>query len=394
MNQESREKFTASEKPETRGLLDSLKESVGKSKLGQEYDKLKKSVTESVLFEGRDSKGKVFDKVKVKDVFKNPWNLVKGLALEYSGSFPMLQELYKFVLKFVDTEEKAGLEDDDRVVENLDKEYLRGKNIDIKDLEGFELSPKENQICMDIIEEGGFDVVKGLEFYEKNKLGIKNMSRSNYLTLMRESVLQAKRFNIPTELYVPYILGMTKTESSFRVNAHNKSGATGLHQHMPQFFRERYYKNKSYLEQRGLNYEFVEPGINEINRIKKRSDYKNWPPNMWSYMSDIRVQSALTGQLTKQNIDSVMSRNGLKSYELVSPKRFFQEVYFCHNMGAGNLRLMEGYVYGGGDVNELKNKYGEKSWVYRRIAFEKPWEKTSQAAMKAYEELYKNQNIV
>ena len=371
-------------------LKKNLKKEVTTSEAYQKFENLKEDVLSRVVFEGTDQNGKVFEKVKVKDIVDNPWNFVKGLALEFSDSFPMLQEIYKFVTT-LDTDE-IGINDDERTIANLDTEYLLGKNIKVEDLEKYGLTPRENQLSKDIIDEGGCDIIKILNFYEKNELGVKNMSREDFLLLGKESVCQAKRFGLPTEYYVPYILGMTKMESSFKINAFNASGASGIHQHMPQFMSSRYEKNKDYLKERGMDYEFAGKGFATIKGLSQKSDRSKWPMNMWKYASDLRVQSAFTGQLTHENLQKILQKKNIQGVGQMSLDSFFRETYFCHNMGSGNLELLYKYQYGNGNLSELREKHGN-TWVYRRVAEEKPWEKVVKNSKHAHQLLYGDQNI-
>lgn len=323
------------EKPsETRGKLNDLFKRITTTK---DLDGVKQEVLNTVIFDAElDEKGNVKDQITVKEIFDNPLNIVRGLALEATDSYPLFKGIYKWIFL---NDISAELEENEETFGKVaDDYYIKSKNLDAQKLAEKEVTEVEADYLKDIVDNKGPDAVRLLNYYEKEKSISKNLKRPEFLRLMRDLTWACTDYDLDTTIYLPYFMGIAKKESNFKKFAWNKYGATGLFQHMTHYIDNRIPKVIGKMRNRGIapSEKVVKDSISQfsISDNAKRKDRSKWPPGVEKFAFGMSAQAYMTAELTKSNFNYVEGLLGEKK----NTTEIFSLLYIAHNMGAKNLK--------------------------------------------------------
>lgn len=325
---------------ETRGKLSDLLHRIVTS---ESLSDAKQEVLDTVIFDADlDKKGNKKDQITIKEIYDNPLNIIRGLALEATDSFPLFKGIYSWI--FLDNNSVEWMDNNSEKMSKVaDDYYIKAKKLDVRKLSERKVTEVETDYLKDIVDTKGPDAVRLLDYYEKEKSISRNLGRTEFLRLMRDMTWACEDFGLDPTIYLPYFLGIAKKESNFKKFAWNKYGATGLFQHMTHYIDQRIPKVIKKMKKRGIapNDSVVNSVIDQfsISDNVRRKDRSNWPPGVEKFAFGMSAQAYMTAQLTKSNFEYVGDLMEGKE----NKTEIFSLLYIAHNMGAKNLRkIMKG----------------------------------------------------
>jgi hypothetical protein len=354
---------TAEQKEEpTKGLLDELKENVENGDTAEMLNSLKENVLDQTLFSAKTEDGKILDSITVRDIYENPYELIRGIGLLVADSFTMTQGLYTWI--FLGKSPLESLNEERDQVEEIspvaDDYYIRSKSLDVSEFQG-ETEETIDQLNQ-IVEMEGPNPERIKNLYEEQTEINKQMDFGEFVDLMHKLTLACEDYDLEKDVYLPYFMGLAHKESSFRKMAWNSSGATGYFQHMTHFIDDRIEDVAGVMRKRKLlaDERIVEDAKDQFSKTNNegRKDRSSWPDGVEEFAFGNSLQSYMTAELTKDNLKSIskyMSEEQLNSSEL------YEFLYLAHNMGAGRARkILKGESLDSWGVERLKNLQKKK----------------------------------
>jgi hypothetical protein len=154
---------------------------------------------------------------------------------------------------------------------------------------------------------------------------------------MRDLGWACEDYGMEKDIYLPYFLGVAKKESSFKLKAWNKHGATGIFQHMTQYLDKRIPSAAKKLAKRGVPVDenAVKDSQNFFTqKAEIRKDRSKWPSGVEKLAFGTEMQSYMTAELTMGNYNSLKNSLG----ERAKTSELYKFLYLAHNMGLSNAR--------------------------------------------------------
>lgn len=347
-----RQSFQDSKKDETKSGLEGLLDMIENSDAGKELDKLKQNVLDFAVFEGEDKDGHIYERITVEDILDDPINIVKGIGIEAIDSYPFLEGIYKWIfLDEVKDYKHKGVSNEE-ISPIADDYYKNKKGVEVGSYE--KITEKDVDMLNEIQEDGGPDAKRVLDLYNDEKSINKQLDKTEFIELVRDIGRACEDYGMQKDIYIPYVLGVIKKESSFKRMAWNSSGATGFGQHMTQYLPKRLKSAAKQLDRRGEDYDKL--AVDRAERFFKqnkeiRKNREIWPEGVEKLVFGSEMQSYMTMELTADNFKSLQGALGRKAetYEV------YDYLYIAHNMGLGNaVKIAKGEPLGTWAMRRLK----------------------------------------